>query len=188
MLRGVITASERYRELAARVDAFFAKVRARHGADLACAPGCDDCCRVRPTVTRVEADAVRAHLATLPAADLERLAARALEPSDDRCVALDADGRCAIYAARPLVCRSHGVPVRMRDARSLPVVSSCHKNFVARGPEAADADCILDQETLSTVLHAVDVAHARERGLPPGAREDLAAVVALACAPASSRP
>lgn len=159
------------------MDAFFAKVHARHRADMACAPGCDACCRVRPTVTPVEADAVRAHLATLPALERARLAARASEPRDDRCAALDDDGRCAVYAARPLVCRSHGVPVRLRDARSLPLVSSCEKNFVARGPAAADADCILDQETLSTVLAAVDAAYAREQGLPPGRREDLADVL-----------
>jgi hypothetical protein len=178
------TAAERYRELAARVDAFFAKVRARHAADLACAPGCDACCRVRPTVTRVEADEVRALVASLPPADRERLAARALALDPERCTALDDDGRCAVYAARPLVCRSHGVPVRLRDARSLPVVSSCEKNFVRHGPGAADADCILDQETLSTILHAIDAAHARERGAVPGEREDLAAAISGGAAPA----
>jgi hypothetical protein len=173
------TPADRYVELVGRVDAFFAKVLGRHRADMACAPGCDACCHVRPTVTLVEADAVRAHLATLPADERARIAARAAEPpDDDRCAALDDDGRCAVYAARPLVCRSHGVPVRLRDARSLPLVSSCEKNFVARGPAAADPDCILDQETLSTVLAAVDAAHARERGRPAGLREDLAAVLA----------
>jgi hypothetical protein len=171
------TAVERYRELAARVDAFFAKVHARHGADMACAPGCDACCRVRPTVTRVEADEVRALVASLAPPERERVVARALAASADRCAALDDEGRCAIYAARPLVCRSHGVPVRLRDARSLPVVSSCEKNFVPRGPAAADADCVLDQETLSTILHAIDAVHARERGAAPGEREDLAAVI-----------
>jgi hypothetical protein len=174
----VTTPAERYVELAARVDAFFAKVLGRHRAEMACAPGCDACCHVRPTVTLVEADAVRAHLATLSAEERARIAARAAEPREDRCAALEDDGRCAVYAARPLVCRSHGVPVRLRDARSLPVVSACEKNFVARGPAAADADCILDQETLSTVLAAVDAAHARARGRPPGVREDLAAVLA----------
>jgi Fe-S-cluster containining protein len=173
----VTTAAERYRELAARVDAFFVKVRARHAADLACAPGCDACCRVRPTVTRVEADEVRALVASLAAAERERLVARAQAVDPERCAALDDDGRCAIYAARPLVCRSHGVPVRLRDERSLPVVSSCEKNFVLHGPGAADADCILDQQTLSTILHAIDAADARERGAKPGEREDLAAAI-----------
>jgi Fe-S-cluster containining protein len=178
------TAAERYRELAARVDAFFAKVRARHEADMVCAPGCDACCRVRPTITRVEADEIRALVASLAAPERERLVARALAAGAGRCAALDDDGRCAVYAARPLVCRSHGVPVKLHEL-SLPLVSSCEKNFVHRGPSAADVDCILDQETLSTILHAIDAAHALERGASPGEREDLAAVISGRAAPAT---
>jgi hypothetical protein len=171
----VTTAAQRYRELAARVDAFFEKVRARHGADLACGRGCDACCRVRPSVTRVEADEVRAFVAAMPAAERAILADRAARASTDRCAALEADGACTVYDARPLVCRSHGLPIRLRDEpRLLPIVSACEKNFVRRGPDAADDDCILDQATLSTILHAVDAAHARELGLPPGERVDLA--------------
>jgi hypothetical protein len=177
----VTSAAERYRELVARVDAFFARVRARHPNDLACGPGCDACCHARPTVTPVEADEVRRLLSSLPPAEAERVAARARRPEaqdEGRCAALDEGGRCAIYAARPLVCRSHGLPIRMPGARSLPVVVSCEKNFVAAGPASADADCVLDQQTLSTILHAIDAAHARERGEAPGLREDLAEVVA----------
>ncbi|HEY8039870.1 MAG TPA: YkgJ family cysteine cluster protein [Polyangiaceae bacterium] len=169
--------SDRYRELVGRVDAFFARVRARHPGELACASGCDSCCHVRPGVTGVEADVVRAFLSALAPPDRDRLVARARGARGDRCAALDEAGRCAIYAARPLVCRSHGLPIRTRDARSLPVVSSCHLNFVARGPAAADADCILDQETLSTVLFAIDAARAGESGAAAGGREDLAAVI-----------
>ena len=168
---------ERYRELAARVDAFFARVRARHAGEMVCAAGCDSCCRTRPSVTGVEGAAIREHLAALAPGERARLREQARAAREDRCTALGPDGRCGIYAARPLVCRSHGVPVRTRDRRSLPVVSSCEKNFVAHGPAAADADCILDQETLSTVLHAVDATHARETGAPAGERVDLAVLL-----------
>ncbi len=171
------TPLERYRELAARVDAFFARVTARHGHEMQCRPGCDACCRVHPGIPRGEAAEITALVRSLAPGARARLAARAEQPRDDRCPALEDDGRCAVYAARPLVCRSHGVPVRMRDARSLPVVSSCHLNFVARGPQAADADCVLDQETLSTILHAVDAAYAREAGVEPGERVELARAI-----------
>jgi len=91
----------------------------------------------------------------------------------DRCAALDANGRCSIYAARPIVCRSHGAPIRMHDARSLPVVTACSNNFTARGPAAADPDCIIDQETLSAMVLAVD----RDAG-GDGTRIDLAELLA----------
>lgn len=160
----------RLEELAAKVDAFFARVAARHGADMQCSTGCSDCCHVRLTVTAAEAAAIRARVAAWPAEQRHNLANQG--PSD-RCAALDAAGRCRIYAARPLVCRSHGVPIRLRGA--LPVVQACHRNFTRTAP---DPDCVLDQATLSATLYAVDAADAAAAGAGPGRRIELAALLA----------
>lgn len=164
-------AEDRLAELRSKIDAFFARVRARYPADLACAPGCADCCRRDLTVTPVEAAAVaRAVRALDPAsrADLARRA-RAGEP----CVALSEDGRCAVYEARPIVCRSHGVPIRYAEPlpggkRALPVLDACFKNFTAVDLAAVDPDCVLDQHTLSVLLGAVDALHAQELAAPGG--------------------
>ncbi len=168
----------RYHELTDRIDAFFARVAARHAADLRCAAGCDACCRTRLTVTGVEAAAIRAWAAARSDAERAAIATAARTDDPTRCAALDDGGRCRIYDARPLVCRSHGVPVRMRDARSLPVVHSCELNFRARGPAAADPDCILDQELVSTMLGLVDREHTSATGAADGVRHDLAEVLA----------
>jgi Fe-S-cluster containining protein len=142
----------RYPELAAKVDAFFQRVEQRHGSDLACHTGCSDCCQTRLTITRVEAEALAAEIEAWPAQQRAALAANAAASTED-CSAL-ANGRCLIYAARPIVCRSHGAPIRLREG-SLPVVKACFRNFPA-GPEKADADCILDQQTLSALVLAVN--------------------------------
>ena len=174
--------SSRYRELTAKVDAFFARVVARHRADMQCGAGCDMCCHTRFTITGVEAadverfvgamdDGARAHLASI--------VRRPLDERDPRCAALDDDGRCLIYDARPLVCRSHGAPIRLQveyDGRSLPIVQCCSLNF-PRGPERADPDCVLDQQTLSALLAAVDADDADTRGRPRGERVALAALL-----------
>jgi hypothetical protein len=146
----------RYHELTARIDAFFARVAERHTSDLRCAAGCDACCHTRPTVTAVEAAAIAAWARTRTADERAAIAAAAAHDDLARCPALDDAGRCRIYDARPIICRSHGVPVRMRDARSLPLVTSCHLNFTTHGPAAADADCILDQQLVSTMLALVN--------------------------------
>lgn len=158
----------RYSELAAKVDGFFARVAARHGQDMACGTGCSDCCAVRLTVTAVEGEAIRDLIGELPADGRGRLAANVAAAPADRCAALDAAGRCLIYAARPIVCRSHGAPIKMRRG-SLPVVEACHRNFTRGGPAAADADCILDQTTLSALVLTVDRAEGGD-----GTRVDLA--------------
>lgn len=149
----------RLAELTAKIDGFFARVEARHGDDMQCQTGCSDCCHVRLSITAVEAEAIRAELAT------RRVT---LNGDPDRCAALDARGRCQIYDARPVVCRSHGVPIRLREA-SLPVVRNCFRNFTHTEPAA---DCVLDQETLSTLVLAVDRAAGHD-----GSRIDLATLL-----------
>lgn len=163
----------RYPELAAKVDAFFARVQARHRAEMACDSGCSHCCHTRLTITGVEAQAIVDEIATWPTQRREQLSTNVTTAAADRCTALDAGGRCLIYQVRPIVCRSHGAPIRLRDGRSLPVVQACRDNFTARGPEAADADCIIDQETLSAMVLAVD----RDAG-NDGSRRELAEVLA----------
>src|SRR5512134_1615944 len=128
----------RYPELAAKVDAFFTRVQDRHGEDMACGSGCHHCCHTNLSVTRVEADAIRAEVAGWTAPRKAALLANVAKARADRCAALDDSGRCLVYAVRPIVCRSHGAPIRMQDERSLPVVQACRENFTARGPGAAD--------------------------------------------------
>ncbi len=169
-----MSALDRYRELCGKVDAFFARVKARHGGDMECAAGCHGCCRPGLSVTEVEAAEIQGALAALPALARAGARARAASGDETRCAALEEDGRCAIYPARPLVCRSHGLPIRMASERGLPVVTSCELNFTARGPAAADGDCILDQATLSLTLGAIARAHAAESGGGGGERVPLA--------------
>ena len=171
----------RYRELVGRGDAFVARVGARHASELRCGPGCDGCCRTRLTITAVEADAIASWAASEPPAVGAALAAGGRAPVDAaavRCAALDGAGRCRIYPVRPLVCRSHGVPIRLGASRGLPVITACELNFTARGPAAADADCVLDQELVSTTLGLIDHAAGADAGGPPRPRRDLADVLA----------
>ncbi len=133
-----------------------------------CGTGCSDCCHARLSVTSVEAAAIRAEVAGWTDPRREGLATNVATGPADRCAALDPGGRCLIYAARPVVCRSHGAPIRMR-IDSLPVVQSCYRNFTQTTP---DPDCVIDQETLSTLSLAVDRAEGGD-----GTRIDLATLL-----------
>lgn len=142
-----------------------------------CATGCSDCCHVRLTITAVEAAAIRAHVTTWSNEQRRNLADTG---AADRCAALDPAGRCKIYPVRPMVCRSHGVPVRLTRG-SLPVIEACHRNFTRTTP---DPDCVLDQATLSATLFAIDAAEAADAagagagaGSPPP-RVELAGLLA----------
>jgi hypothetical protein len=129
-------------------------------------------------VTAVEADAILRSLATSTPARRAELSAMVRDASAEvrpvdaqRCVALRADETCAIYEARPMVCRSHGLVHRFREPderRRLPLVDACEKNFRSQALAEIDADCIVDQVTLSTLLAAVDARFAAQTGTERG--------------------
>jgi Fe-S-cluster containining protein len=146
-----------YRALVARIDAHHARVAQAH--PLRCARGCSACCYVRLTVSRVEADHIRSSRPSVPARAsrgalddhplFERLAG--LEP----CPFLGPEGDCAIYEARPLICRSHGLPLRIDDR-----IDACPLNGDLAGAPA------LSLEVVNTTLAAIDAVYCRETGRP----------------------
>lgn len=143
-----------------KVDGFFNRVAARYPGELACQAGCHGCCAPGLTLTPVEAEAVVRYLGTLDDETRLQIATQAKTAEDTRCSALTAGGRCAIYPVRPLVCRSHGVVIRLSGPtrQALPVLDCCPLNFRGRDLAEIDADCILEQRTLSTLLAAVHAA------------------------------
>ena len=130
-------------QLRARVDDHFARAVARGPAAYQCAAGCDACCHVRIGVFAVEAAPIRQALAQLAVTDPSlraRVRAQADHPAhQDRC-ALLVDGRCSVYTQRPLICRSHGLPIGVPDPTD-PTgqlrVDHCPLNFQDEPPPRA---------------------------------------------------
>ena len=127
-------------QLRARVDAHFDAALARSPASFACSLGCERCCHQRISVFEVEAAPIRAALVELEREDPElraRLRAQGRDEQDPRC-ALLVDGRCSVYAHRPLICRSHGLPIAVPDPErpAGPLrVDHCPLNFTSSPPE-----------------------------------------------------
>ena len=71
----------------------------------------------------------------------------------------------------------------MTGPKGLPVVDACHLNFIKLPAAQADAASILDQATLSTMLHAVDALFIKAQGGVPGARHTLVDVLARGTRP-----
>jgi hypothetical protein len=86
------------------IDERCASLQSRHASRLRCERGCSRCCVDDLTVFEVEAERIRrAHPGLL----------REGRPHDSgSCAFLDGDGACRVYAARPYVCRTQGLPLR----------------------------------------------------------------------------
>lgn len=89
--------------LHAEVDARAHALRRTHAARLQCRKGCSACCIDGLSVFEVEADVIRAQAGAVLDEAPHPVGA---------CAFLDAQGACRIYAQRPYVCRTQGLPLR----------------------------------------------------------------------------
>ena len=171
----------RYEDLLARVDVTCGEITGRRRADLECRRGCSTCCNVQLTLSPVEADSVRLGLAALDDGARERIRARARalvaesDPADDDpCAMLEPDGACAIYPARPLVCRTQGQAL-LYPKRTLPEntvfatsekgeITWCPLNYTEGKPRSEDIlQASLIDASLARVNERADASRALER-------------------------
>ena len=93
--------------LHAEVDARASQLAARNAARLQCKRGCSGCCVDGITVFAIEAERIRANN--------KGLLAEGAPHAPGACAFLDAEGACRVYADRPYVCRTQGLPLRWID-------------------------------------------------------------------------
>jgi uncharacterized protein len=94
-----------------------------HATRLQCRQGCSSCCVDDLTVFEIEAEHIRRHHSELLATGTPHVAGS--------CAFLDEAGACRIYAERPYVCRTQGLPLRWieeRDGRATELRDICPLN------------------------------------------------------------
>jgi len=144
---------KKLQELHRKVDEFFATTAKRCGSALSCHPGCHGCCHEDLTVSSVEADLL---CRFLQGASREvRGLIRERVQKRERCVFLHGTtGRCLIYPARPIICRSHGLPLLTREGpHETPRVSVCPENFKKTDLTQEDT---LNIDTVNTLLFLIN--------------------------------
>lgn len=155
-----------YEQLLDRVDVLSEPLFERYASHLKCRRGCYFCC-ANIAVLPVEHHHIRRWLAEQgrgPGAGAEGpegddAAPPRERPSRDRtgsgilpaatgeregsCPLLDGDGGCSVYAARPVICRVHGLPL------AYPVYEYDQSGALKREDERMDLWCDLNFSTLS---------------------------------------
>ena len=152
-----------YYALQTRIDRFITSVRARYGEQIICRPQCAECCQAGLTLVMVEAVAI----GTAFGAEEERIYLQAGQPplyEEGKCALLGSDDYCRIYKHRPLICRTHGLPLKYPDNDEIVV---CPKNFVSQTPHSS---AVLDMANMEASLFAVNLDYCRRAGLNPLAR------------------
>lgn len=142
------------RALRHKVDEHGTRVTAAYPAEFACRRGCDGCCMTERTVTDVEFRALEVAVANLDEDLGERIAG---QRDADHCTLL-VDGACAVYAERPLICRSHGLPLTMEGQLDV-----CPLNFEETRLESLPLSNVLNVDSVTAVLVAVNALFCQEQ-------------------------
>lgn len=147
------SAIEKYFELRERTDAQIRNIRAEYEKDIVCSAGCSSCC-VNLTVSPIEFYAV-----------LEDLKNNGVTPENlffdesAECGFLDKEHLCRIYISRPIICRTHGLPILfLNDSPDNPEweVSFCEHNFQANSRLELREEFLVDVEEINLELDRIN--------------------------------
>ena len=141
-----------YRLLVKSLDDHARRIAADYRAHMKCRKGCDGCCQ-HLSLSWVEGfalfDALRK--SPKPIADIiHRKAAQA--GADLECPLLEGH-TCLLYDARPVICRTHGLPL-MNEEKGGREVHYCPENF--RDLETLPGTAVLDMELVNTSLATIN--------------------------------
>jgi uncharacterized protein len=146
-----------------RVAEHFDAAQSRSPGAMQCRSGCADCCHVRFGVFSVEAERITSALTELGRRDPDlraRVKTQADDPTHHACAML-VDDRCSIYDARPMICRSHGLAVRVRDEVG-ERIDCCPLNYrEAPAPAASVLELAAVEAPLSVIARMFEPAAER---------------------------
>lgn len=143
---------ENYLTLLARVEELCQRTSQAFEDHITCHAGCDDCCR-HLSVFAVEAAALREALRALPAEEAELIRSKSESSSPDTPCPLLHEGLCLLYQARPIICRTHGLPLLLlRDGERS--IDFCPENF--QGLPSIPGSAVIDLERLNMMLATVN--------------------------------
>ena len=142
-----------YSRLVVRVDRMLGRIQRKYGGHIACHKGCGCGCR-NISIFPIEALALADALQMLPEAIIAEFQRRAASASFWNCPLLE-ERVCRLYAFRPLICRTHGFPLRT-IYNGQPSIGYCRHNF--KEMNAIPDDAIIDLDRINNMLRKINAA------------------------------
>ncbi|HNT26901.1 MAG TPA: YkgJ family cysteine cluster protein [bacterium] len=159
----------RYLELRDRMDELSARLTALHGENITCREGCTACC-VNFTVFPVEFHAILSEM------ERDGVKPESIPFDTTATCGFLHEGLCRIYRYRPIICRTHGLPILyLDDEGDAPEwrVSFCELNFTGEGSVEFTDETLLDIEEMNAELYHINrefVASLHEKNYHENAR------------------
>lgn len=143
---------DNYKLLVARVDALCSDIAGNLAEHITCSAGCSSCC-TSITVFPVEAAAMCEKLQSLPEQEAREILQHVLEHADGERCPLLLNQRCLLYEARPIICRTHGLPI-IYTSNNERNSDCCPLNLTEA--ESISGSNIVDLDKLNTLLVAIN--------------------------------
>ena len=125
---------------------FFDKISQKHSTQMECKKGCSKCCKTDISVFEIEATRISEWLTSQTEEEKKRLFALWSTPHQEGYCAFLYNDQCTIYEARPLICRTQGLPLYLTTEN---VLDYCPLNFTDGDPPKEDW---LNLERMNTLL------------------------------------
>ena len=143
---------ENYQQLTARVDALCNTIAVVLGEQITCSSGCSSCC-TSISIFPVEAAAIRDALNKLPDQKAEEIRRYVLDHADGERCPLLFQHHCLLYEARPIICRTHGLPI-IYTSEGQRNSDCCPRNLTDSA--SLPGTSVVDLDRLNTLLVAVN--------------------------------
>ena len=143
---------ENYTLLTTRIDALCDAIAASLGEQITCSAGCSSCCTAI-TVFPVEAAAMRHALAARTEQNAEEIRRHITQHAEDERCPLLYHHHCLLYEARPIICRTHGLPI-IYTADDQRKSDCCPHNLTDF--ESLPGTSVVDLDKLNHLLVAVN--------------------------------
>ncbi|HJX30576.1 MAG TPA: YkgJ family cysteine cluster protein [Thermodesulfobacteriota bacterium] len=159
-----------YQKLLNKVDEFSSRIIKRYRKHISCGYGCSDCCQQNLNLFPLEYSFLQKGFSRLPEPMQKIVRNRAAQGLGDYtpCVLLN-HGACVLYARRPIICRTHGLPLFIKEGDK-ERRDCCPKNFTSYGLELLPQTDFLYLERLNTILITVNQVFASLTGIESGIR------------------
>jgi len=162
-----------YAMLLAHIDTFCMRLTHMHGRNIACAPGCSACCGQVLDLLPVEFY----YLQT----SARNSALQGPPPAGGICPLLH-EGHCLLYDSRPVICRTHGMPLLIEE-NGLQRIDCCPENFKNGALNTLSGDRLLHLERVNLLLVSINHIFASARNIDAGERLSIAKIFSPAKTP-----
>jgi hypothetical protein len=125
---------------------FFDKVSEKHATKMECKKGCSKCCQTDISVFEIESERIAEWFYAQDELTQKDLLEKWSGPNKEGYCTFLYDDQCTIYEARPLICRTQGLPLFLSSENALDY---CPLNFKDGDPPKEDW---LNLERMNTLL------------------------------------